>query len=82
MPSAGARRDASATTLALLAERVAWAAACAGGAERALSKVEADFDRRRPDDDPEWVYWLDEDDIEVMAGRVWTQLRRPPTASR
>jgi tetratricopeptide (TPR) repeat protein len=77
---AGARRDATATTRALLAERVAWASARTGeasGAERALATVEAEYEHRRPDDDPEWVYWLDEDEIEIMAGRVWTQLRRP-----
>jgi transcriptional regulator with XRE-family HTH domain/tetratricopeptide (TPR) repeat protein len=77
---AGARREATATTRALLAERVAWASARTGegsGAERALATVEAEYEHRRPDDDPEWVYWLDEDEIEIMAGRVWTQLRRP-----
>jgi transcriptional regulator with XRE-family HTH domain len=77
---AGARGDATATTRALLAERVAWAAARAGeasGAERALATVETEYERRRPADDPEWVYWLDEGEIEIMAGRVWTQLRRP-----
>jgi transcriptional regulator with XRE-family HTH domain len=77
---AGARRDATATTRALLAERVAWAAArtgAASGVERALATVETEYDHRRPEDDPEWVYWLDEDEIEIMAGRVWTQLRRP-----
>jgi hypothetical protein len=80
---AGARHDATATTRALSAERVAWAAARAvetGSAERALGAVEADVERRSSDDDPEWVYWLDPDEIEIMAGRVWTQLRRPPRA--
>lgn len=77
---AGARRDATATTRALLAERVAWAEARAGeagGAERALGMVETEYDVRQADDDPIWVYWLDEGEIEIMAGRVWTQLRRP-----
>ena len=77
---AGARRDATATTRALLAERVAWAAARTGeasGAERALATVETKYEQRRSTDDPEWVYWLDEDEIEIMAGRVWTQLHRP-----
>lgn len=77
---AGSKRAASATTRALLAERVAWAAARSGeasGAERALGTVEAEYEDRRPDDEPSWVYWLDEDQIEIMAGRVWTQLCRP-----
>jgi tetratricopeptide (TPR) repeat protein len=76
----GARGDASSTTLALLEERVAWAAARAGEpsmAERALAKVENEYGQRRGGDDPIWTYWLDEGEIEVMKGRVWTQLRRP-----
>jgi transcriptional regulator with XRE-family HTH domain len=76
----GAKSAATATTRALLAERVAWAAARTGeasGAERALGTVETEYEQRREDDDPIWVYWLNEDEIEVMAGRVWTQLRRP-----
>lgn len=76
----GARHAATATTRALLAERVAWAHARtgeAGGAARALAAVEREYGRRRPADDPTWVYWLDEDEIGIMAGRVWTQLRRP-----
>ena len=80
---AGAEHAATATTRALLAERVAWAAARAGGArdaERALGKVEHEYDDRRPADDPIWTYWLNEDEIEVMAGRVWTELRRPMRA--
>jgi hypothetical protein len=77
---AGARRDATATTRALLAERIAWAAARTGeapSAERALAMVETEYEHRRPGDDPEWVYWLDEGEIQIMAGRVWTELRRP-----
>ena len=77
---AGARKDATATARALLAERVAWTAARTGevgGAERALGAVEEAYADRKPADDPAWVYWLDEDEIEIMAGRVWTQLRRP-----
>jgi transcriptional regulator with XRE-family HTH domain len=76
----GAKGTQSATARALLAERVAWAAARTGetgDAERALGVVEVEYDQRRPDDDPIWTYWLDEGEIEVMAGRVWTQLRRP-----
>ncbi|MBM2620178.1 helix-turn-helix transcriptional regulator [Actinoplanes sp. LDG1-06] len=76
----GARGEASATTRALLAERVAWSAARAGearDAERALGTVEAEYDHRRPGDDPIWTYWLDEGEIEIMAGRVWTELARP-----
>lgn len=76
----GAKAAPSATARALLAERMAWAAARtgdAGDAAKALSTVEAEYERRRPEDDPLWTYWLDEDEIEIMAGRVWTQLKRP-----
>jgi transcriptional regulator with XRE-family HTH domain len=77
---AGARSVATATTKALLAERVAWAEAQVGdvtAAERALGTVEEQYEHRQPADDPIWVYWLDEGEIDIMAGRVWTQLRRP-----
>lgn len=81
--TAGAQGHASATTRALLQERVAWAHARAGEirhTERALSAVEADYERRRPADDPEWVYWLDEDEITVMAGRCYVELGQPDRA--
>lgn len=81
--TAGARGHASATTRALLEERVAWAHARAGDirhTERALSAVDTEYDRRRPADDPEWVYWLDEDEIAVMAGRCYVELGRPSQA--
>lgn len=76
----GAVRERSATATALQWERVAWSHAKAGeraAAERALSTVERTYDRRRPADDPSWVYWLTPDEVDIMAGRVWTQLRRP-----
>jgi tetratricopeptide (TPR) repeat protein len=79
----GARGHASATTRALLQERVAWAHARAGEirhTERSLSAVEADYERRLPADDPEWVYWLDEDEIKIMAGRCYVELQQPDRA--
>lgn len=81
--TAGTRGHASATTRALLHERVAWAHAQAGDVrhtERALSVVDTEYDRRRPADDPEWVYWLDEDEITVMAGRCYVELAQPGRA--
>ena len=50
------------------------------GGERALDAVERAFDERRPAEDPTWVYWLDRDEIDVMAGRCYTELRRPAKA--
>ncbi|GAA1532834.1 hypothetical protein GCM10009827_058500 [Dactylosporangium maewongense] len=76
----GAEQHASATTRALLLERVAWAHARAGDAhacDRTLAAVERELEHQRPDDDPVWVYWLSSDEVEIMAGRCWTELRRP-----
>lgn len=79
----GARRVASAATRALLHERIAWAHARAGDlgrCERALGEVEHAFAQRQPESDPPWVYWLSQDEIQVMAGRCYTELQRPRRA--
>ena len=79
----GARGTATATTQALLLERVAWAHARGGEltqTERALDAVDRAFEDRRAEEDPPWVYWLDRDEIDVMAGRCYTELRRPAAA--
>ncbi|MCK9894925.1 hypothetical protein [Frankia sp. AgB32] len=80
---AGVGTAASATTQAMLADRLAWAHARAGdrrACERALASVERLFDHADPGADPEWVYWLDGREIDVMAGRCWTELSRPERA--
>ncbi|HVQ90141.1 MAG TPA: hypothetical protein VMU51_03810 [Mycobacteriales bacterium] len=69
---------------ALLLERVAWAHAKAGesrATERALGQVEDALARDRTDDDPPWLYWLDTREADVMAGRCYTELRRPLRAA-
>lgn len=79
----GAWHRASATTRALLQERVAWSHARAGElreTERALGEVDSLFDQRQPEDDPHFVYWLNRDEIEVMAGRCYTELGHPERA--
>jgi DNA-binding transcriptional regulator YiaG len=79
----GARGTATAATQALLLERVAWAHARAGEltqTERALDAVDRAFEERCPAKDPPWVYWLDRDEIDVMAGRCYTELRQPAKA--
>jgi transcriptional regulator with XRE-family HTH domain len=76
----GAEKAATATTRALLQERVAWAHAKAAehsGADRALGRVDEAFAEREPADDPLWTYWLDAHEVAIMAGRCWTELRRP-----
>jgi thioredoxin-like negative regulator of GroEL len=42
--------------------------------------VETEYERRRPADDPEWVYWLTEDEITIMAGRCYVELGQPDRA--
>jgi hypothetical protein len=69
---------------ALLGERVAWAAAKAGDgqtARRALDVVDDEYDRRRPgDDEPDWTYWLNRDEIDVMRARSAVELGDAATA--
>ena len=80
---AGARRDATATTKALLLDRVAWADAKSGdltSCERSLGQVEDNFNHAKPEDDPDWVYWLNRGEIDVMAGRCYTELKQPARA--
>lgn len=75
-----AARGATPRVEALLLERKAFAHAVAGDARRAdAALAEARDAVRRVDDrpEPDWVFWVDEAEIDVMAGRCWTELRRP-----
>ncbi len=79
----GTPRNAPVITRTLLAERVAWAHARAGErrqAERALGEADQTFNAHRPEDAPSWMYWLDRDEIDVMAGRCYTELGQPHRA--
>lgn len=66
---------------ALLLERVAWASAHArdrDGTRQALDAVDDAYDARSPaTDEPEWVYWLDRNEIDIMAGRCLIELGDP-----
>lgn len=80
---AGARHSATATTKALLLERAAWGDAKSGdlaSCQRSLGLVEEHFRHARPEDDPDWVYWLNREEIDVMAGRCYTELKQPKLA--
>jgi hypothetical protein len=80
---AGARHSATAITKALLLDRVAWADAKSGdlvSCERALGQVEENFDQAKPEDDPDWVCWLNREEVDVMAGRCYTELKQPARA--
>jgi hypothetical protein len=79
----GSRHDATPVTRALLLERIAWAAARSGDlrdCERALGMVEESFSAGPRDSDPDWIYWLNREEIDVMAGRCYTELRNPRRA--
>jgi hypothetical protein len=80
----GGQRDATPYARALLLERVAWASAKANdrqSCERALSAVDEEFSRGTRDSDPDWLYWLNQQEVEVMAGRCYTELRKPSRAA-
>jgi transcriptional regulator with XRE-family HTH domain len=82
--AANGAADATPVVLALLLERVAWASARSRDAEsarRALDAVDDVYERRSVDiAEPEWVYWLDRNEIDVMAGRCLVELDRPAEA--
>ncbi|MEV6879774.1 hypothetical protein [Amycolatopsis sp. NPDC051128] len=65
---------------ALLLERKAWAHATAREpqeADRALNLAREALEVRDDRPDPDWVFWVNEAEIDIMAGRCWTELRRP-----
>lgn len=79
----GATHTATPVVRTLLLERVAWAEARFGDAQathRALDAVDDTFAGSSPEDEPPWAYWLNRDEIDVMAGRCLTELRRPEPA--
>jgi tetratricopeptide (TPR) repeat protein len=79
----GAEQDATPTTRALLLERLAWANARFGDPQatlRTLGQVDEAFADGNPENDPVWVYWLNQDEIDVMAGRCLTELNQPKKA--
>jgi transcriptional regulator with XRE-family HTH domain len=81
----GAQHDATPIARALLLERVAWASAKSGDlltCERTLGQVEDAFSGGPRDNDPDWVYWLNREEIDVMAGRCYTELHQPGKAER
>jgi transcriptional regulator with XRE-family HTH domain len=77
-------KTATPTVRALLLERVAWASARArdrDGARRALDAVDDSYAAGSPGiEEPEWVYWLDRREIDVMAGRCLIELGDPVSA--
>lgn len=75
-----ARRVATPKVSALLLERKAWAHATAGEAaeaDRALNLAREALNSPPTRPEPDWVFWVDAAEIDIMAGRCWTELRRP-----
>lgn len=76
----GGKHNATPITRALLLERVAWASAKTNDSracEQTLGEVEESYSSGPRDNDPDWVYWLSQEEIDVMAGRCFTELRKP-----
>jgi transcriptional regulator with XRE-family HTH domain len=64
----------------LLHCRRAWAHAVAGQATEAETQLGAGaaaINEYHPRTEPDWVYWVDRDEVDIMTGRCWTVLRRP-----
>jgi hypothetical protein len=79
---AGGQRAAPAGR-ALLWDRAAWAHARNGDVGlclRALDSADEAFGRAQDGDSPAWAYWLDQRELDVMAGRCFTQLDQPERA--
>jgi tetratricopeptide (TPR) repeat protein len=68
---------------ALLHERLAWAYAVAGrasAAERALDQAAAAVNEPTSGPEPDWVFWVDPLEIDIMTGRCFAELGRPARA--
>lgn len=68
---------------ALLHCRRAWAHAVTGQAQDAETHLALAATALTEHDDrpePDWVYWVDRSEVEIMTGRCWTVLRRPMRA--
>jgi tetratricopeptide (TPR) repeat protein len=76
--------DATPVVRTLLLERVAWASARSrdhAATRRALEAVDDAYEKRSSEiDEPEWVYWLDRREIDVMSGRCLIELGDPAAA--
>lgn len=77
---AAAEKEATPKVRALLLERKAWTYAVAGNhqaAERALADAKTALAAHSERPEPDWVFWVDDNEIDIMAGRCWAELRRP-----
>ncbi|WP_197523318.1 helix-turn-helix transcriptional regulator [Actinokineospora pegani] len=77
---AAAEKDATPRVRALLLERKAWTYAVAGdrqATEKALTEAKLALHSESSRPEPDWVFWVDDNEIEIMAGRCWAELHRP-----
>ncbi|MFI9757647.1 multiprotein-bridging factor 1 family protein [Streptomyces sp. NPDC051963] len=83
-----AGEDAPGKARALYWDRVAWAHTQAGGTENARAAMRAlgeasealargDGGREGDEPPPDYLYWVDAGELQVMESRVYTELRRP-----
>ncbi|MFD0359567.1 helix-turn-helix domain-containing protein [Streptomyces sp. NPDC127110] len=73
-------RDAAPAVRALLADRLAWQHATSGNSREAdysLKAAEEAIHGASNAAAPDWVYWVDHDEIAIMTGRCWAELHRP-----
>lgn len=73
--------NAPARARALYWDRVAWAHTKRNDARtamRALSKAFEALSQHNPrTEEPDWLYWVDEGELQIMEARVYTELHRP-----
>jgi tetratricopeptide (TPR) repeat protein len=75
-----AQTAATPRVAALLLERSAFAHAVAGDArqaDRALAQARETLHRDDDRPEPDWVFWVNEREIDIMTGRCWAELHRP-----
>jgi transcriptional regulator with XRE-family HTH domain len=75
-----ARGDATPAVRALLHERLAWAHAIAGHADQSaehLDLSETALQQPAQGPEPDWVFWVDDVELQIMTGRCWSVLHRP-----
>ncbi|GAB3873874.1 hypothetical protein ACFQ1S_00445 [Kibdelosporangium lantanae] len=75
-----AEKYATPKVRALLLERMAWTHAVTRdfqATHRALALAEEAIHEDGNEKEPDWVFWVDPVEIQIMTGRCWTELQRP-----
>jgi hypothetical protein len=73
-------KHAPSSVRALLNERRAWAHAVAGNAgaaDAALTAAHTALSESNGEPQPDWSSWVNHQELKIMTGRCWTELRRP-----